>query len=66
MIKMLLILVAVGTLAGCNDGRTISLQKDDYNILCIDNISYVIVNSGHSSATMSVKLDKESKIVPCN
>lgn len=69
-------LLALGALASAclfmayiyltSGGHDVTYVKTDYDIICIKGVSYIAINRNLNSAMMSVMLDKESKVVPCN
>ena len=68
MKKFIAILLVVLSLMGCVSTE-IEKEYKKINTLCIDGVTYIYIkeigyNRGYGY--MSVKLDTDSKIVPCN
>jgi len=61
MKKLFIILLVILAFSGC---ETIQEEKQRFKIICLDGVSYYFYRTGYRGA-LSVKLDKNSKIVPC-
>jgi len=46
-------------------GNRITVAQKEYDILCIEGLTYIAINRNLQSAMMSIMLDKESKVIPC-
>lgn len=69
MKKILTILVLAITLVGCSSGDKARTSKEDMKTVCLDGVTYYLFRESNYSegyGFMSVKLDRESKIVPCS
>ena len=69
MKKILTILVLAIALVGCSTGDKASTKKKDMKTVCLDGVTYYLFSERTYSAGygyMSVKFDRESKIVPCS
>ena len=69
MKKILAIFVISIVLAGCSTGDKASTSKEDMKTVCLDGVTYYLFRESNYSegyGFMSVKLDRESKIVPCS
>lgn len=67
-ICLLIISVLLFALSGCSTGNNAATKKKDMKTVCLDGVTYYLfseydTNSGYGY--MSVKLDKDSKVVPC-
>lgn len=61
--KYVLVIITAILLSGCDRQRSESVAgfaTSRYTLLCIDGVTYIKVSHG-----LSVKLDKDSKTVPC-
>ena len=68
MKKILAIFVLSIVLVGCSSGDKARTSKEDMKTVCLDGVTYYLFSERTHSAGygyMSVKFDKESKIVPC-
>lgn len=55
-------------LCGCSTGDRASTKKKDIKTVCLDGITYYLFKESrgyNGYGYMSIKLDKDSKIVPC-
>ena len=62
-------LLLLFALSGCSSGDKAHTSKEDMKTVCLDGVTYYLFSERTYSAGysyMSVKLDKESKIVPCS
>lgn len=46
--------------------KKIPVTQKDYDTVCIEGVTYVTINRGLNSAMMSVMLQPNSQIIPCN
>ena len=67
-----LLLLVVGlllfALCGCSTGDKPMTEKKEFQTVCLDGVTYYLFreSAGYSGyGYMSVKLDKDSKIIPC-
>ena len=67
-----LLLLVVGlllfALCGCSTGDRAATEKKDMQTVCLDGVTYYLFKEGAGNrgyGYMSVKLDTDSKIVPC-
>lgn len=68
-ITLLIIGLLLCLLGGCSTGDESLTKKEDFKTVCLDGVTYYCFkeSAGYSGyGYMSVKLDKNSKIVPCN
>lgn len=68
MKKLLILLALVLSTTACTDKKHSLTDLGKVKSICIDGITYVVIKEsrgyqGHEY--MSVKLDKDSKIIPC-
>lgn len=68
MKKLLILLALALTTTACSDERNSVTDQSKVKSICIDGITYVVIKEsrgyqGHGY--MSVKLDKDSKVIPC-
>lgn len=62
-------LIAMLTAAGCGNGNPAFTPKDEMRTVCLDGVTYYLFReqAGYSGwGYMSVKLDRNSKVVPCD
>ena len=67
-IRLLIVGVLLFSLSGCSTGDRAATKKKDMKTVCLDGVTYYLFSERTHSAGysyMSIKLDKESKIVPC-
>lgn len=67
-ICLLIIGVLLFALSGCSTGNKAATKKKNMKTVCLDGVTYYLFSerAGYSGyGFMSVKLDKDSKIVPC-
>lgn len=67
-ICLLIIGILLFALSGCSTGNRAATKKKDMKTVCLDGVTYYLFKetTGYSGfGFMSVKLDKDSKIVPC-
>jgi len=57
-----LVLIIIYSIPG---GHKIPVVTKQYDILCIEGLTYIAINRNLQSAMMSIMLDKESKVIPC-
>ena len=65
MKKILTILVLAIALVGCSSGDKARTSKEGMKTVCLDGVTYYLFNEHKGFGYMSVKLDRESKIIPC-
>ena len=65
MKKILTILVLATALVSCSTGREAMTSKENMKTVCLDGVTYYLFNKHRRFGYMSVKLDRESKIIPC-
>ena len=68
MKRILTILVLATALVSCSTGKEAMTSKENMKTICLDGVTYYLFSEiGYSRGFgyMSVKLDRESKIVPC-
>ena len=66
MKRVLVVLVLFSLLVSCKEAMT---SKENMKTVCLDGVTYYLFSEiGYSRGFgyMSVKLDRESKIVPCS
>ena len=66
--KLTLVLVSTLTLSACSDSLEMK-TKSSYRTICIDGVTYVAfkeMSSNRGFGFLSVKLNRESKIIECN
>ena len=61
MKRILTILVLATSLVSCSTGT----PKKEMKTVCLDGVTYYLFNEHKGFGYMSVKLDRESKIIPC-
>jgi major membrane immunogen (membrane-anchored lipoprotein) len=69
MKKILTILVLSIVLVGCSSGDKARTSKEGMKTVCLDGVTYYLFRESTYSegyGFMSVKFDRESKIVPCS
>ena len=67
-ICLLIVGLLLFALCGCSTGDKTETKKRDMQTVCLDGVTYYLFSeaSGHRGyGYMSVKLDKDSKVVPC-
>ncbi len=68
MKKLLLLIATALSLTACSDSLEMK-TKGTYNTICIDGVTYVAFKeraSYQGYGFLSVKLNRESKIIECN
>ena len=68
-ICLLIIGILLFALSGCSTGDRAATKKKDMKTVCLDGVTYYLFSERTYSAGygyMSVKFDRESKIVPCS
>ena len=68
MKRILAVLVLAIALVSCSTENIPSVSKEDVKTVCLDGVTYYLFSKPLYSkgyGFMSVKLDRESKIVPC-
>ena len=68
MKRILAVLVLSSLLVSCSTGKEAMTSKENMKTVCLDGVTYYLFSEiGYSRGFgyMSVKLDRESKIVPC-
>lgn len=68
MKKVLIALLVTTLLCACSKGNPPSTNKSDFKEQCIDGVTYIIFkeHQGYQGyGYMSVKLNRDSKIVEC-
>ena len=68
MKKILTILVLATALVSCSTGREAMTSKGNMKTVCLDGVTYYLdseIGYSRGFGYMSVKLDRESKIIPC-
>ena len=65
MKRALTILVLATALVSCSTGREATTTKKEMKTVCLDGVTYYLFNEHKGFGYMSVKLDRESKIIPC-
>ena len=68
MKRVLVVLVLFSLLVSCSTGKEAMTSKENMKTVCLDGVTYYLFSEiGYSRGLgyMSVKLDRESKIVPC-
>jgi len=70
-ISLLILSLVLFTLVGCKDDdfHTPGIQKENFKTVCLDGVTYYMFCDGQGYVGygyMSVKLDRNSKIVPCS
>ena len=69
MKRILTILVLATALVSCSTGKEAMTSKENMKTICLDGVTYYQFSEARLSkgfGYMSVKLDRESKIVPCS
>jgi hypothetical protein len=65
---MIIIVIGCAIMLGMylsTGGKKKAVAQKDYDILCIEGVSYVAINQGLNSAMMSIMLNQNSHIIPC-
>jgi hypothetical protein len=65
----IIVLIAALFIVGCEESREPVDTGTIYNNVCIDGVTYVYFRgrAGYAGyGYMSVKLDKDSKVIPCS
>ena len=68
MKRILTILVLATALVSCSTGKEAMTSKENMKTICLDGVTYYLYSEiGYSRGFgyMSIKLDRESKIIPC-
>ena len=68
MKRILVVLVLFSLLVSCSTGKEAITSKENMKTVCLDGVTYYQFSEARLSkgfGYMSVKLDRESKIVPC-
>ena len=68
MKRILAVLVLATTLVSCSTGKEAMTSKENMKTVCLDGVTYYQFSEVRFSkgfGFMSVKLDRESKIIPC-
>ena len=65
MKRILTILVLATALVSCSTGKEATTPKKEMKTVCLDGVTYYLFNEHKGFGYMSVKLDRESKIIPC-
>lgn len=65
MRKLLLAGLAIVLLSGC-DGTTVTTPSEKIKERCFDGVTYIAFKEYSGYGYLSVKLNRESKIVECN
>ena len=68
MKRILAVLVLSSLLVSCSTGKEAMTSKENMKTVCLDGVTYYLFRETRYSkgfGYMSVKLDGESKIVPC-
>jgi len=69
MKKILAIFVLSIVLVSCSSGDKARTSKEDMKTVCLDGVTYYLFRESNYSegyGFMSVKFDRESKVVPCS
>ena len=69
MKKILAVLILSMILIGCSSGQEANTSTKDMKTICLDGVTYYLFRESNYSegyGFMSVKLDRESNIVPCS
>ena len=66
MKRILTILVLATALVSCSTGKEATTPKKEMKTVCLDGVTYYLFNEHKGFGYMSVKLDRESKIIPCS
>lgn len=69
MKKILAVLILSMILIGCSTGQEANTSTKDMKTVCLDGVTYYLfreTRSGKGYGFMSVKLDRESNVVPCS
>ena len=69
MKRILTILVLATALVSCSTGKEATTTKKEMKTVCLDGVTYYLFRESTYSegyGFMSVKFDRESKIVPCS
>ena len=68
--KIILTIIVLATaLVSCSTGREAMSPKKEMKTVCLDGVTYYLFRENNYSegyGFMSVKFDRESKIVPCS
>jgi hypothetical protein len=65
----IIVLIAAFMISACEQSTDPGNEGTKHSNICIDGITYVYFRGGggyHGFGYMSVKLDKESKVIPCS
>ena len=68
MKRILAVLVLSSLLVSCSTGQEANTSTKDMKTICLDGVTYYLFRETRLSkgyGFMSVKLDRESKIIPC-
>lgn len=66
--SLLLVVFLLLALCGCSTGDNAATKKKDMKTVCLDGVTYYLFSEGQGYrgfGYMSVKLDTNSKIIPC-
>ena len=69
MKRILTILVLATALISCSTGNEAMTSKENMKTVCLDGVTYYLFRESNYSegyGFMSVKFDRESKVVPCS
>lgn len=61
MKKLFIILLVILAFSGC---ETVIEEKERIKTICLNGVTYYFYRTGYKGA-LAIKLDKNSKIVPC-
>ncbi len=67
--NLILLLIVLVASSGCLSGLDSMTKKEQFKTVCLDGVTYYLFreSSGYSGyGYMSVKLDRDSKVVACD